>query len=287
MTFGLFTVLFSANALYFNLYGFPSRHGFGGGPWMQLPKRGVIPSALRLTSVSVVFWKESQWLLLLVGLCYAVELYANQAIKVSAVEWLRKNRWAVFHFVALAGLPFAIIFAAKVGGDVNSFSVHLYFCLIGLLLFIGQHMLARRDLARPVVVLCFMLAATILPVDPAIFRTPVLIQKLSNNHTQQVYRYAKQHPGETYFSGFLLPVLMAEGRMYHFEYGIFDRELGDARVSEAHFLQYVPREMKFVQRQRENSPVTKYLPNFSCLVERPAFLDDLSFYTDCSAGTTR
>lgn len=279
--FGLFSFLFSARALYFNMFAFPSHHGFGGGS-MQIPDGGIAAAVKTLIEVGLRLWSYSRWILLPAALCYILELRSLKgSVKSGAREWIRHNRWVLFHLVALGAFPISVIFGAKVGGDINAFSLHLYFSLIGLLLLTAQFVLEHENLARPALALCLLAGLALLPTDLASLDVRTLTANLWTSNTEQVYQYEKVHPGETYFAAFTLPVLMAEGRMYHFEYGVFDRDLGQARVSQEHFMRFVPPRMKYLQRKKENSPVTSYLPEFSCPATLPEFSAVFSFYSEC------
>ena len=279
--FGIFASLFNPHALFFNLYGFPSHQGFGKG-YMRFPNRALSAAVSTILLTARRLWDYGEWVLLLLALCYVVEFHLHSK-KVAAIEWLRRNRWTVFHFAAAAGLPASILFGAKVGGDTNAFSLFLYFGAIGLLLFVGHLALEHRSISRPVVTACFILVIALIPAAMISIDVPTLIREMRASHTEQVYEYEKKHPGEVYFSFFPLPTLMAERRLYHFEYGVFDRELGGARVSATHFFRYVPPDLKFVQRYPQNSPVLEYLPQFTCKTPQPAF-DGLVLYGKCDGN---
>ena len=274
-------ILFSARALYFNLYAFPSNHGFGHKGVMQMPSRTAASVVETFVWAGQDLWTYSRWPIFALGVCYVIEISMNHSKPFLLKEWLSRNRWTVFQFVALAGLPFAWLFHAKVGGNVNNLAVHLYFLIIGLLLFCGHLILRHPTVARPVAAACLILGATFVP---AVFEAPHfvgLIRSPWTSRTQQVYEYTRRHPGETFFSWYPLPVLMAEGRMDHFEYGVFDRALGLAPISQEHFLKYIPPHLKYLSGIYElDGPISKYLPSFRCPVQLPGF-PDMPVYGDC------
>jgi hypothetical protein len=284
LAFGFFSTLYSPRVLYFNLYSYPSRLlFFDDSGHMQLSNEtGMLHSAKVLYRAGLNLWEYSRWIIPPLAVCYLIELQANHLLKCKPREWLRKNRWAVFHFVALGGLPMAVLFGAKVGGDVNNFSLHLYFGLIGLLLFFGHLVLKRDSFSRLMVAVCVSLAAVVIltPIRSSMHVTNIL-KALRGIEAEQVYQYAKEHPGEVYFSFFPLPILLAEGRMYHFEYSIFAREIGGAPITQSHFLRYIPAHPKYVQRESGSSPISKYMPRFSCETMQPG-ISGLTFYADCS-----
>src|SRR5262249_36588530 len=133
--------------------------------------------------------------ILMIAVCCGVELHVEHHGKLGAVEWLRGNRWVVFHFAALAGMPFAIIFGAKVGGDLNAYGLHLYFGTIGLLLFAAHLVLEHPGVSRPAAVLSVILAATIMPTALVSLDIRELTRKLRVSNEELIYQYAKGHPG--------------------------------------------------------------------------------------------
>ena len=50
-----------------------------------------------------------------------------------------------------------------------------------------------------------------------------MIRNPSDNTQEVVYTYAVGHPGLVYFPWNGLSTLLAEGKLYHFEWGIYDR----------------------------------------------------------------
>jgi hypothetical protein len=286
LMFGGFAAVFSTQALYFNLYGFPSHHGFGDLGYMRFPEPGVAFALKVLVRTARRFWDFARWLILLSAICYMLEFHLNHHLKMSIREWIRNHRWILFHCAAIGGLPFALIFGSKVGASENAFGPSIYFGLTGLLLLIGHLVLNHREISSPVLAACAVLVVTLVPGAGGTFDFNKLIQNLKVNHTEQVYEYDKNNPGQTYFSFFPLSVLMAEGSMVHFEYGVFDRELGGAPVTRAHFMQYIPPHPQYVQRTDQDSPILEYLPQFACPVGQPP-IAGLSFYRQCGTSASK
>ncbi len=264
---GVLAASCSLEAVVFNLYTFPSRHPLALTGYMEFPARTVENALLALSISAKVLWDHARWMVMCGVICCLVEFGRRPP---APVEWLRANRWAVFYFVAAAGLPFAILFRAKAGGDQNAYGLHLYFGLIGLLMFC-RHLIAQPEVSRPAAAACLALAATLAPAVVVSPNMPLMLRQVAESGTQRIYDYARRHPGETYFPAWPLPVLMAEGRMYHFDYGLFDRELGGAKVQRDHFLRHIPSGMKYLGGPDVNSPVRRYLPEFSS----PASLPEL------------
>ncbi len=104
------------------------------------------------------------------------------------------------------------------------------------------------------------------------------------NRITQVYQYSIKHPGEVYFPWYPLPCLMGEGQLYHFSYGVFDRELAGRPLREEHFLKYVPPHSKYIcfmppsgGKEFPEKYVLSYLRNYH-KVPAPAELEDWEVY---------
>ena len=59
-------------------------------------------------------------------------------------------------------------------------------------------------------------------------------------------RYIEQHPGDAYFPWNPLEHLAAEGRLYHFEYGVFDRDLAGYPLTADHFRRHIPEDPRLI-----------------------------------------
>jgi hypothetical protein len=83
---------------------------------------------------------------------------------------------------------------------------------------------------------------------------------------QAAVRYIEGHKGEVYFPWNPLEHLVVEGRLYHYEYGVFDRILAGYPLSDDHFLEEIPPHTRLVcypPRTTVGDQVTlKYLKEF-------------------------
>ena len=96
---------------------------------------------------------------------------------------------------------------------------------------------------------------------------------LGTNPQQAAYEFARSHPEETYFPWQPLSTLMAEGRAYHFEYGVFDRVLVGAAPTGEHFRAFLPSKLRRVVFRGDREQVItlsrQYLPEFTRKTEVP------------------
>jgi hypothetical protein len=200
-------------------------------------------------------------------------------------DWMRQERWSLFVLVALASVPTAFLGRLKLGGSANSFSPVTYFVLAGLLACLlksagasEQPALARRaqtdvDFARMILgVGAASFIFLILPQLAYFFRD---YRGLDATKEECVTAFLRRHPGEAYFPWQPLPHLLVEGKLYHFAYGLFDRELGGHGVTKQHFQRFVPEHCRYVcfpQGRRSHRPpacLDEYLKQFHRRVELP------------------
>jgi len=128
------------------------------------------------------------------------------------------NRWLVFLLAALFQVPFALLGWSSLGGDVNHLGVVTIFVVLtattGLTMAPGTPMLVQRALLVGIIV-----ASLALPRQ-----LPGNLAGLSNNPCEIACRYEKRHPGRVYFLENPLAVLLADGRLTHFDFALHDRE---------------------------------------------------------------
>ena len=89
-------------------------------------------------------------------------------------------------------------------------------------------------------------------------------RRLADNPQESAFRYVQNHPGKGYFPWTPLAHLLGEGRLYHFDYGMSDRRLGNHPITREHFWHHVPRELEFVAyfRAQDHETLEYYLTDF-------------------------
>lgn len=159
--------------------------------------------------------------------------------------WIREHPWVALVFVGLGNLPTAVASRMKWGGDVNAFSFLSYFLLIAALLLLmtaagpcGHDARAPKALGRAVLAgLCLALTAR---GAYATLRLPTLLRQSGADQHAAGFALIRESPGRVYLPNQPLSHLLAEGRLYHFSYGLLDRELGGHPVTAAHFRAGIP-----------------------------------------------
>jgi hypothetical protein len=94
---------------------------------------------------------------------------------------------------------------------------------------------------------------------PSMYKGPVI----------GAFDFARKHPNQVYFPYDPLSTLLVDKKLYHFDYGLFDRRLGGYEVSEEHFRKHLPSDLKYVVYPRwvaeKDTPreSLRYLKEFS------------------------
>lgn len=150
-------------------------------------------------------------------------------------RWWRSG-WGSF-LVAGCGLIFTgLIGRVKVGGDVNHDSYMIFFIVVAVIVWLAAGPLPR--LGR--VWLGGVLVVTLAVVN--FFGGPRYRGWTDAwaNKGEVEYRYGLAHPGKLYVAESPLPVLLAERRLDHMDFGLFARMLAGRPVSMEHFSRYLP-----------------------------------------------
>jgi hypothetical protein len=271
---GLLLLIFPANLVWFNLVTVPSHH-----PWTSPNKLVALLGGTRKLL-------QQSWLLIVIIFSYY--LYCNfflekQWTMQQGREWLRDNRWIMLVLIGFFMLPTSVVGSVKLGGDVNTFSYSLYFFLAAATLIITEGSLGLNIKVYPpepkifkllLIVMIFTFTLTeIPPAFPSLYRK---IEGIYNNSTEKVYKYAKKHPGEAYFPVYPLSTLIAEGKLYHFNHGLFDRDKAGIPITREHFIAYLPAHLQYIIIPKGNANdeyVEKYLPEFNTRIQLDEFPD--------------
>ncbi len=241
--------VFSAAFLYwfgepllFNMVEVASRH-----PWFRPGIAGL--------AKTVWYLLGSIWeilLLLAVGLAVTL-LTRGERVPRAAQPWVAPLLAAVFL------LPTGALGANKLGGQPNSFHSVYYLIAAVAAMFAGTG--GRAPAARvlgwafcAIGILAAWESGRCRPWEP---RPP-----LWQNSNQLAYEFAARHPGEAYFPWQPLASLLAEGRLYHFEFGMADRYFGGYEPSPAHVRAHVPPRLRWIAAQARSWTST-FFPEFS------------------------
>jgi hypothetical protein len=273
----LWAVWFGWREFTFNTFVEPGLH-----PW-RLPD---CPSCAPVTALqdklkvlvklarvnSRVFLEEMFWIPVGYALLAALSYRAETRRSIRA--WLGANPWALWCAAGIAQLTTGLLSRAKVGGFANAYCYSFYFVLLGLVSLAASvgcapdlAQVARRGVRAAGLTLLVVLMLARLP---QYFGAASAIRSLRNNPVETSYLYILSHPAHVYFPWFVLSELMAEKRLYHFEYGVVDRELAGYPPTREHWSAYIPQAMDQVAFwPTQDMQSLDYLPEFRTRVGVP------------------
>jgi hypothetical protein len=225
---------FGPRELYYHLFSLTARQSWGmsGAAAFVQPlrifTRMMFPVLLLAVVALLIAFKQGEW-------------------KAQGVRWLRANDWSMMFVVALALLPPSIAGLAKIGGDINSLSFSCFFLTVGVTCMLADmaSLQSCSDMWRVArgSLLAVTLLLTIVKLPAALLWR---VESLKNAEQQIAFDYIRGDQQTVFFPWFPLSHLLAEGRFYHWGYGIFDRVLARDLVSPEYFQAYAPAQMNTI-----------------------------------------
>jgi hypothetical protein len=216
-------------------------------------------------------------LLLVFGLLGRVAMPGSSEPSSAATQEGRQTEsrpWQLFLLVGFVEMPLALMGYTIVGGDDNNLSYILYFLAIGCVLSLAEFLAREGDggEGRPAAAPLFTLVVVAVNLVLAgVGDQEILFAKKpawgsSLDQSRQAAAYIREHAGLVYFPEHPLEHLMVEGRVYHYDYGIFDRGVAGMPLTREQFLRHIPRDTKLVCYPRQSAypkqAALGYLPGF-------------------------
>jgi hypothetical protein len=90
----------------------------------------------------------------------------------------------------------------------------------------------------------------------------------SPNAQEQALHFAREHPGQVWFPWDTLSTLLADGKLYHFDYGLLDRRLAGLPPSPDHLKRHIPTHLRIIAIP-ENAPSNESRPRDVAPVQLP------------------
>jgi hypothetical protein len=146
-------------------------------------------------------------------------------------EKIAKHRWLVFLWMAALQLPLELRAWSTEGADVNHLSVVILF--VALATTLGLVELWKSDTTG--LVARALLAGMLLAHLPLAFGIRHDLRTVRTNPTQVAFNYEREHPGRAYFPFNPLAVLLADGKLTHFDHALFNREIAGFATSPEQF----------------------------------------------------
>ena len=182
--------------------------------------------------------------------------------------------------MAFASIPTSLLSRIKMGGHWNNYAPSPYFLGMGLIALLLEWSASNRRRGLRSFNASLTLIVLVLVLSPLTrgdesFSVINTVHPPSSNVQDVAFQYALRHPGTAYFPWNPLSSLLAEGKLYHFEFGMSDRELAGYPVSQRHFRQNIPANIRYVCFRPGNLQVfgkrfektMRYLPEFRRQVE--------------------
>jgi len=252
--------IFGAENMLFNILTLPSRH-----PWYSPLD---VEYGLELIDILKSSWLI--WLMLVTGLIFC---FSNERYRPTGLSSLfREYPWIIFVLASIFMVPTSFLAAVKLGGTQSSFHFLYYLVIVGVLLLTSMGFRSVASLRPGVQRVLPYLSVAIL----AIVAWPQLgwlkqAGQIYDNSLEQAYLIARNNPGEVYFPWMPLSTLLADSRLHHYEYGVWDRQLAGFGPGSDAYRQNLPMNMQYVLYPsditwvpsafpKDNPPALQYLP---------------------------
>jgi hypothetical protein len=229
----------------FNMVEILSHHG-----WY---KPGVAGLAATFWSL---LWNVRGILALFATAAVASVLVAGERSRWTAGAWIPPV------LVALFLLPTSTLSANKIGGEPYALHSASYLLAATAVLLVE---LARRAAPARALAWAFCAVALLAAWQSGKAATWNLRASPWENDNQQAYEFARRHPGEAYFPWQPLASLLAEGQLYHFEYGMMDRFIAGYEPTPEHVRAHLPPRLRWIAA-RTRVWTFRYFPEYSATV---------------------
>ncbi|HSV43208.1 MAG TPA: hypothetical protein VLJ10_01510 [Candidatus Bathyarchaeia archaeon] len=230
----------------------------------------------------VAIWKAllSGWMEI-VPLFFALTLYTIYKVRRShGIRHLfTQSAWPLFFMIAVFMIPTSLLGRVKIGGAINCLSPTSFFLATAFSLVLKDLFLSAFHDGKHNGKSFMKLIFTIFPVMLIVLFLPEFKTikaevdgGLWQNEQQLAYHMMKQHPGQIYAPSLPLASLLADGKLYHHDYGVFDRCFNTKfNVSQNHFRRHIPADMRWVIL---TDPIVwachvKFYPEFNQEVQMP------------------
>jgi hypothetical protein len=199
-------------------------------------------------------------------LALALVVGAVLATKASGTEWEEirreilspsRNPGLVFAAAALIVVPTCLLGAFKIGGRINNLAGVDYLFAIGLavtLLRLFALPLLTSDRGAQSVLTCLVVLVLFLSARgvPDAARLGGRARAFwVSNPSRQAFEFASRHPGTTYFPAHPLATLLAEGRLYHADWGLAQSERMGFPIDDSQFRRHLPQDLRYIAFYRK------------------------------------
>jgi hypothetical protein len=205
--------------------------------WFQIPVRQTYDKAMLFSVLDSLDRSLLLYLLPIAGILFDSMWDSDR------VTWRSRLRRLTM-LLLWAGcwlVPTSVLGRIKAGASENGLSPAIYFFALACLVELSARLFSARPNARPqfaFVALVLLLGTYVIVKLPE--NIYLAFRAYGHSSMEEVYNFSRSHPGEIYFPQFPLTILMAEGHLYDFSWGLSDRRAAGHPVSEAEFLEHTP-----------------------------------------------
>lgn len=263
VTASVWILLHGVGPLWFNLLTVP-----GNYPWQIAMEGARHPRMLTSALVTLEILRDGFWIGLIGAVGWNAARGESGAVPArgEAATGMHPRAWMLFMLAGAAFIPTSIMGRAKVGGNLNSFFALYFFGIAAVLLLHRAVTATDRTAARVAGAVFLLLQANIIlhALDslPQGWRD---WRRLERNPEQQAFEFLLDNPGRAYFSWNPIAHIMAEGKVYHGDSGVWDRDISGYKPSDEYFREHIPPDFWYVAYHERYTThyASLYLPEYS------------------------
>jgi hypothetical protein len=185
---------------------------------------------------------------------------------------LAENESLLLLIVAFAMIPTSLAGRMKLGGGESTYGPAMFFLVIGMSILAGraaaQHWFGGAAPRALAAILFLLISANALFFTTLRWR----VDELPKLAQQTAYEYAKKNPGAAYFPWFPLSTFLAEHRILHSSYAVFDREIAGFKPTRVHVRSAIPETIRYIAfKDMLDTYILQYFEEFN----RPVLVPEL------------
>lgn len=162
-------------------------------------------------------------------------------------DFVRANRWLAFPLAAAALIPVTAKAIVTAGADVNHLGLALYLLFVAAGLAIEQCLAdPQNSFLRVSAWMCATLGILVGIAPGLALSLPARLRDVHRNAPQAAFRYEQRHPGRAYFPCNPMASLLSDGKAYHVDFSLYDREIAGYPLTAHQFEAGLPSGFKVV-----------------------------------------
>lgn len=268
---GFFSLLFGGEKLFFHMFTLASHQSMKDS---QYGVAWIIYSGLR----DVLVTSAHDLTLLCLFVSFNLLFVKREAEGLRA--WFASRRWTLIALVAIFSPIASVPAYMGIGGWVNSIAPTDYFILLAAMTCAIETAaaidLGLAPILQPVVIYALLIFGDAVGFIAIFLPSGVLGNWKTVAHPYQgpeyaAFEFTKKHPAQVYFPWDPMVTLMAEGRLYHFEWGYLDRYLAGRSPSAATVTAHLPAQVQMIvyTAPPQSTAMLDVLGNFHRQIEVP------------------